>query len=304
MATTDASHPARRARKAVIPAAGMGTRFLPATKAVPKELLPVVDTPALEYIVAEAARDGLTQLLVVTAHGKDAIADHFSRAPDLEAALEASNKTGLLAAVRRSTELARLHFVRQNVARGLGDAVSYAETFVGGEPFVVLLGDDMIHENDQLLHTMLDVQSERGGVVLALVEVPHQDISRYGSVAPAAGADLSGDVIEISDLVEKPAPEYAPSDLAVIGRYVLPPEIFDAIRSVQPGSGGEIQLTDAMRLLAQRGVPVHGVIFRGRRFDTGDRLDYLRAVVQLASEHPQLGRDFSDWLREYVKSLD
>jgi UTP--glucose-1-phosphate uridylyltransferase len=282
----------------------MGTRFLPATKAVPKELLPVVDTPALEYIVAEAARDGLNELLVVTAHGKDAIADHFSRAPELEAALEKANKVDMLASVRRSTELAQLHFIRQNEARGLGDAVAYAETFVAGEPFAVLLADDMIHASDQLLHQMLDVQQQHGGVVLALVEVPRQDISRYGSVRPAEDADVTGDVIEVVDLVEKPSPEVAPSQLAVIGRYVLPPEIFDAIRATEPGSGGEIQLTDAMRRLARDGVPVHGVIFRGRRFDTGDRLDYLRAVVQLAAEHPTLGDEFRAWLQEYVATLD
>ena len=282
----------------------MGTRFLPATKAVPKELLPVVDTPALEYIVAEAARDGLNELLVVTAHGKDAIADHFSRAPDLEAALEKANKVDLLASVRRSTELAKLHFIRQNEARGLGDAVAYAETFVAGEPFAVLLGDDMIHASDQLLHRMLDVQYERGGVVLALVEVPREDISRYGSVRPAVDADVTGDVIEVVDLVEKPIPEVAPSQLAVIGRYVLPPEIFDAIRATQPGAGGEIQLTDAMRQLAREQVPVHGVIFRGRRFDTGDRLDYLRAVVELAAEHPVLGLEFRTWLQEYAGTLE
>lgn len=281
----------------------MGTRFLPATKAVPKELLPVVDTPALEYIVAEASRDGLKDLLVVTGHGKDAIADHFSRAPELEAALEAAGKTKALADVQRSTDLARLHFVRQNEARGLGDAVSYAESFTSGEPFAVLLGDDMIHQDDQLLHQMLDVQAEHGGIVLALVDVPRQDISRYGSVQPADGADLSADVIEIVDLVEKPAADEAPSTLAVIGRYILPPEIFDAIRSTVPGAGGEIQLTDAMRLLGQQGHPVHGVVFRGRRFDTGDRLDYLRAVVELATEHPDLGADFTTWLREFVGAL-
>jgi hypothetical protein len=221
----------------------MGTRFLPATKAVPKELLPVVDTPALEYIVAEAARDGLNELLVVTAHGKDAIADHFSRVPDLEAALEKANKIDLLASVRRSTELAQLHFIRQNEVRGLGDAVAYAETFVGGEPFAVLLGDDMIHTSDQLLHQMLDVQHQRGGVVLALVEVPREDISRYGSVRPAEGADVTGDVIEIIDLVEKPSPEVAPSQLASsAGTCCLrrsstrsvPPNLAPAVRSSSP----------------------------------------------------------------------
>jgi UTP--glucose-1-phosphate uridylyltransferase len=286
-----------RARKAVIPAAGLGTRFLPATKAVPKELLPVVDTPALEYIVAEAAAQAITDILVVTARGKDAIADHFDANATLEAALAA--KPELLARARRSSELARMHFVRQPVALGLGNAVSFGEGFAGGEPFAVMLGDDLIDERDDLLSTMIDVQERHGGIVLGLIQVPGPDISRYG-VASASPTDVDG-VVRLDDLVEKPPFDEAPSDLAIIGRYILPPEIFDALRRTEPGAGGEIQLTDAMRMLVQEGVPAHGVVFTGRRYDTGDRLDYLKAVVQLACERPDLGPPFVEWLTKFVQ---
>lgn len=293
--------PVRRARKAVIPAAGLGTRFLPATKAVPKELLPVVDVPALEYIVAEASRQGLTDVLIVTGRGKNAIEDHFDAMPQLEAALEKKGDTARLARVRRSTELARLHFTRQRSARGLGDAVSYAEAFVGDEPFAVLLGDDIIDERDVLLAKMLDVQAERGGVVLGLIEVEGAAISLYGSIKPAG--EVIDNVIAVQTLIEKPKPEEALSNLAAIGRYVLPPGIFDALRRTELGERGELELTDAIRVLGEDGVPIHGVVFRGRRYDTGDRQDYLRANVRLACEHPDLGPEFTRWLREFAAEL-
>lgn len=291
-----------RARKAVIPAAGLGTRFAPATKAVPKELLPVVDVPALEYIVAEASREGLSDILVVTGRGKGAIEDHFDAAPDIEEALERKGDEHRLARVRRSSELGRLHFVRQREPQGLGDAVSYAEAFVGDESFAVLLGDDIIDERDVLLATMLDVQQEKGGVVLGLIEVEGAAISLYGSIKPAG--DVVDGVIAVETLIEKPKPEEALSNLAVIGRYVLPPAIFDALRRTEKGTRGELELTDAMRTLAEDGVPIHGVVFSGRRYDTGDRQDYLRAVVRLAVEHPELGADFSSWLVDFVGTLD
>ncbi|MDT0263589.1 UTP--glucose-1-phosphate uridylyltransferase [Jatrophihabitans lederbergiae] len=291
-----------RARKAVIPAAGLGTRFAPATKAVPKELLPVVDVPALEYIVAEASREGLSDILVVTGRGKGAIEDHFDAAPDIEEALERKGDEHRLARVRRSSELGRLHFVRQREPQGLGDAVSYAEAFVGDESFAVLLGDDIIDERDVLLATMLDVQQEKGGVVLGLIEVEGAAISLYGSIKPAG--DVMDGVIAVETLIEKPKPEEALSNLAVIGRYVLPPAIFDALRRTEKGARGELELTDAMRTLAEDGVPIHGVVFPGRRYDTGDRQDYLRAVVRLAVEHPELGADFSSWLVDFVGTLD
>jgi UTP--glucose-1-phosphate uridylyltransferase len=290
-----------RARKAVIPAAGLGTRFLPATKAIPKELLPVVDIPALEYIVAEAAREQLKDVLIITGRGKNAIEDHFDAAPDIEAALEKKGDAIRLARVQRSTDLGRIHFTRQREARGLGDAVGHAEAFVGNEPFAVLLGDDMIDERDVLLSRMLDVQSERGGIVVGLIEVEGEAISLYGSIKPA-GEVVDG-VIPIETMIEKPKPEEALSNLAVIGRYVLPPQIFDALRRTELGKRGELELTDAMRVLGQDGVPIHGVVFSGRRYDTGDRQDYLRAVVRLACEHPELGADFTRWLTAFVRSL-
>jgi UTP--glucose-1-phosphate uridylyltransferase len=285
-------------RKAVIPAAGLGTRFLPATKAVPKELLPVVDTPAMQYIVEEAVDAGLPQVLVVTGRGKEAIADHFDRAPELEAALEKKGDKDRLEAVRRSSTLADVHFVRQGAPLGLGHAVLCAASFVGDESFAVMLGDDLIDSRDRLLARMLQVQAERGGCVVALLDVPREQIKLYGAVV--AEPTGSEDVVRISDLVEKPDPEEAPSTLAIIGRYVLSPAIFDALRRTPPGRGDELQLTDALRALAVAGEPVHGVVFRGRRYDTGDRLDYLRAVVQLAWEHPDLGPDFRAWLETYV----
>jgi UTP--glucose-1-phosphate uridylyltransferase len=285
-------------RKAVIPAAGLGTRFLPATKAVPKELLPVVDKPALQYVVEEAARAGLTEVLVVSGRGKEAIADHFDRAPELEAALEKKGDGERLDAVRRSAELAEMHFVRQREPRGLGHAILCGASFVGANPFAVLLGDDLIDERDLLLEQMLAVQSERGGCVLALLEVPPETISLYGCVATEP-TDTDG-LVRVTDLVEKPAPADAPSNLAIIGRYVLSPQVFPVLRETRPGRGGEIQITDALRTLTVDGEPMHGVVFRGRRYDTGDRADYLRAVVRLACERPDIGPGFRQWLAEFV----
>ncbi|MDR1998454.1 MAG: UTP--glucose-1-phosphate uridylyltransferase [Frankiaceae bacterium] len=288
---------ALRARKAVIPAAGLGTRFLPATKAVPKELLPVVDIPALEYVVAEAAVQALADILIITARGKDAIAEHFTRSPELEAAL--ADRPDLAARARRADSLARLHYVHQPIPRGLGHAVAMAEAFTAGEPFAVLLGDDLIDERDPLLSTMIDLQQERGGIVLGLVQVPGPDISKYGCAA-AAPTEVD-QVVSVSGLVEKPPHDQAPSDLAVIGRYVLPASIYDALRRTEPGAGGEIQLTDAMQMLIAEGLPAHGVVFAGRRYDTGDRLEYLKAVVRLASDRPDLGPPFVEWLTTFIQ---
>jgi len=290
-----------RARKAVIPVAGLGTRFLPATKAVPKELLPVVDTPALQYIVEEAVRAGLSEVLMVTGRNKSAIEDHFDRMPEIEAALERKGDQLRLAAVRRPTEMANVHFIRQGRARGLGHAVLCAASYVGNEVFAVMLGDDLIDSRDPLLERMLDVQVERGGSVVALLEVGMQNIDKYGAVTMQPTD--SEDVVRVTDLVEKPPVDRAPSSLAVIGRYVLAPEIFAALRETPPGAGGEIQLTDAIKTLATAGRPVHGVVFSGRRYDTGDRLDYLKAVVALAAEREDLGPAFRDFLVEFTAEL-
>jgi UTP--glucose-1-phosphate uridylyltransferase len=292
----------QRVTTAVIPAAGLGTRFLPATKATPKEMLPVVDKPAIQYVVEEAVRAGIDDVLIVTGRNKPSLEDHFDRAVELESKLEGDDgKRELLDRVRASTELADIHFIRQKDPRGLGHAVACAQKHVGGEPFAVLLGDDIIDERDPLLERMIEVQQQRGGCVIALTEVRREQISLYGcAVASATDED---DVVRVSGMVEKPAVDEAPSNLAMIGRYVLSPEIFDALAETPPGRGGEIQVTDAIARLTEDGVtggPVHGVVFRGRRYDTGDKADYLRAIVQLASDREDLGPAFREWLAKFA----
>jgi UTP--glucose-1-phosphate uridylyltransferase len=289
-----------RVTKAVIPAAGLGTRFLPATKASPKEMLPVVDKPAIQYVVEEAVRAGLTDVLMVTGRNKKPMIDHFDRNVELELALEAKGDQERLAQVRHASELAAVHYVRQGDPKGLGHAVLAAAQHVGHEPFAVLLGDDLIDERDHLLEQMIEVQGREGGSVVALMEVPPESVSLYGCAAVEA-PDGGGDVVRITDLVEKPPVDEAPSNLAIIGRYVLSPGIFDILRQTAPGRGGEIQITDALK--TQIGSePVHGVVFRGRRYDTGDRLDYLKAIVQLAAEREDLGPPLTAWLREWLGS--
>lgn len=296
-------------RKAVIPAAGLGTRFLPATKAIPKEMLPVVDTPAIQYVVEEAAAAGLSDVLMITARGKGALEDHFDRAWELESALEEKGDDDRLAKVRASAELADLHYVRQQNPQGLGHAVNCARGHVGNEPFAVLLGDDLIDARDPLLTDMVAIQEELGGSVVALIEVDPSQISLYGCAVaePASATSTDVDVVKVSGMVEKPAVDEAPSNLAIIGRYVLHPAVFDVLDKTAPGRGGEIQLTDALQTLAQmpadEGGGVHGVVFRGRRYDTGDQLDYLKAVVQLASEREDLGPNLRDWLRDFVATM-
>ena len=287
--------PARPVTKAVIPAAGLGTRFLPATKASPKEMLPVVDKPAIQYVVEEAVRAGLTDVLMVTGRNKKPMVDHFDRNVELELALEAKGDTERLAQVRHASELAAVHYVRQGDPKGLGHAVLAAAQHVGQEPFAVLLGDDLIDERDHLLEQLIEVQAREGGSVVALMEVPRESVSMYG----CAAVEGSGDVVRITDLVEKPAVDEAPSNLAIIGRYVLSPGIFDILRATPPGRGGEIQVTDAMRTQIAT-EPMHGVVFRGRRYDTGDRLDYLKAVVRLAADREDLGPPLVAWLREWL----
>jgi len=295
--TTNASG-ARRAVKAVIPAAGLATRFLPATKAVPKELLPVVDRPVLQYIVEEAAAAGITDVLLVTGRGKTSMVDHFDRRPDVEARLEEKGDFERLAEVRRTSELADIYTCRQGEPLGLGHAVGVAASHIGGEPFAVLLGDEFCDVDEPLLPSMLDLQAQTGGIVLAFIEVDPSETSRYG-IASIETTDTE-DVVKVTGLVEKPSPAEAPSNLAVLGRYVLPATIFDAIADTKPGSGGEIQLTDAMAALLADGTPVHGIIYRGHRYDTGMPLGYLQAVVQLAVKRPDLGEEFRRWLGEFV----
>jgi UTP--glucose-1-phosphate uridylyltransferase len=299
-----------RAVKAVIPAAGLATRFLPATKAVPKELLPVVDRPVLQYIVEEAAAAGIVDVLLVTGRGKTSMVDHFDRQPYLESRLEAKGDLERLAAVRRPSELAEIYTCRQGEPLGLGHAISYAESHVGPSPFVVLLGDEFLDEEKPLLPAMIELQSLTGGIVLAFLEVDWDETSRYGIASvdvpePALVRAVEGipgvaAVHRVTGLIEKPPADKAPSNLAVVGRYVLPPTIFEAISRIKPGAGGEIQLTDAMALLLAEGVPVHGIVYRGTRYDTGLPLGYLQAVVQLAARRDDLGPAFRTWLKNYV----
>ncbi|OFN45199.1 MULTISPECIES: UTP--glucose-1-phosphate uridylyltransferase GalU [Rothia] len=288
--------------KAVIPAAGLGTRFLPATKATPKEMLPVVDRPAIQYVVEEAIRAGLNDVLMITGRNKRALEDHFDRVPVLESQLAEQGKDALLKAVEATNELGELHYVRQGDPKGLGHAVLRGKVHVGDEPFAVLLGDDLIDEKEDLLSRMVEVQQATGGSVIALMEVPHESISAYGAAAIEAVEGQDG-YVKVTGLVEKPAPEEAPSNYAVIGRYVLSSKVFEVLENTAPGRGNEIQLTDALQTLAVgtgEGEGVYGVVFKGRRFDTGDKLSYLKANVILASEREDLGPELREWLKEFA----
>jgi UTP--glucose-1-phosphate uridylyltransferase len=296
--------------KAVIPAAGLGTRFVPATKAMPKEMLPVIDTPAIQYVVEEAAAAGLTDVLMVTARSKTNIEDHFDRNIELEEVLEAKGDDVGLASIRASNQIASMHYVRQGQPLGLGHAVLCAARHVGNEPFAVLLGDDFIDARDKLLQRMIEVRQQYGGSIIALMEVEPELVSSYG-VATIKPTDTD-DVVAVTDLVEKPAVGDAPSNWIVVGRYICDPAIFDVLRDTKPGRGGEIQLTDALRTLARTdrsdravrdGGGVHGVLFRGRRYDTGNKLDYLQTLIKFACERPDIAPEFVPWLRRYLNGL-
>jgi len=284
-------------KKAVIPAAGLGTRFLPATKSQPKEMLPVVDKPSIQYVVEEAVAAGLTDILIITGRGKRAIEDHFDRNFELEHSLEQSGKHELLSEVKDVNELADIHYIRQRDPLGLGHAVSVAREHVGDEAFAVILGDDIMVDDGELLRSMIDVHDRENASVLALLEVAPQDISAYG----CAECDDVGDGLRrVRGVVEKPRPEDAASNLAVIGRYVFTPGIFDALDRITPGVGGELQLTDAIGMLLDR-EPVYGRVFTHGRYDIGQKLDFLRANIELALDRPDLGPDLAEYLRALVR---
>jgi len=284
-----------RVRKAVIPAAGLGTRFLPFSKAVPKEMLPVVDRPVIQYVIEEAVDAGIDDILIITSRHKKVLEDHFDRLVDLEAALETKGRHDDAAEIKALAELAQIHYVRQGEALGLGHAIGTARNHVGDEPFVVLLGDDIMHPRAGVLKGMLDTYDRHQCSVVALMEVAKDEISSYGCAAAEPTADPR--VVAVGELVEKPAPEAAPSNLAIMGRYLFTPAIFDHIDATPPGVGGEIQITDAMvRLMADE--PLLGYTFSEGRFDTGKKIDYLRAVVELALERPDLGPAFREILAE------
>ena len=281
----------------VIPAAGLGTRFLPASKAQPKEMLPVVDKPAIQYVVEEAVGVGIRDILIITGRGKRSLEDHFDRSFELEAELASKDKVDLLEEVRAIADMADIHYVRQGEPKGLGHAVGVARQHVGTEPFAVMLGDDIMHETSTVLEDMLDIYCRYGRSVVALKEVARSEVSSYGC---ARVEHVEEGLVRLLEVVEKPAPEDAPSNLAVMGRYVFTPEIFDALEQVEAGSGGEIQLTDAIGLLLKEQT-VYGHVFEHGRYDIGNKLDYLRATVELALEREDLGPDFRAFLVELVE---
>jgi UTP--glucose-1-phosphate uridylyltransferase len=285
-----------KVKKAVIPAAGLGTRFLPATKSQPKEMLPLVDKPAIQYVVEQAVDAGITDILIITGRGKRTLEDHFDRSFELEYHLEQSGKLDDLKLVREISDMAAVHYIRQKEPLGLGAAVAMAEPHVAGEPFAVLLGDDIIPSGN-LLANMIDVYDRYGRSVIAGMEVPRSEIHLYGAISPEY---VEENLARVVTIVEKPPTETAPSNLAAIGRYVLTPEIFDALRETVPDAGGEVQLTDAINLLAQQ-QQVYAYVFEGVRYDIGKKIDYLRATVELAIDREDLGPEFRAILADLVQ---
>jgi UTP--glucose-1-phosphate uridylyltransferase len=285
----------QKVRVAVFPAAGLGTRFLPATKAQPKEMLPLVDRPLIQYVVEEAKAAGIERIVIVTGRGKNAIEDHFDTAPELEALLAERGKSGLLEEIRSVSEMIPVSYVRQKQALGLGHAVLQARDLVGDQPFAVMLGDDIVDAEEPCIGQMIRLYERRGNPVIALQEVPHGQTRQYGIVA---GQKIEERVVAIADMVEKPEPEKAPSNLAIIGRYLLPPEIFSILEETRSDVGGEIQLTSALKTLLSRR-PIDGYLFEGRRYDAGDKLGFLKATVEFALKRQDLGGPF----REYLKGL-
>ena len=286
-------------RKAVIPAAGLGTRVLPATKSMPKEMFPIVDKPAIQYIVEEAVRSGITDILIITNRGKGLIEDHFDRAPELEANLTKSNKNSVLEDIILITHLANIYFVRQKETRGLGHAISRARSFVAGEPFAVLYGDDVIIGEEPACGQLIDAYEEYGLGVLGVKKVKEEDIHKYSSLQVE---NLRDNIFKCTDMIEEPDKDHVMSLYSILGRCVLPPEIFDILDETQPGVGGEIQLTDAMRRLAvTKGMTA--VDFKGRRYDMGNKLGILQASVEIALQHPEVGDGFRSYLKEISKTL-
>ncbi|WP_427910655.1 UTP--glucose-1-phosphate uridylyltransferase GalU [Pediococcus parvulus] len=284
-----------RVRKAIIPAAGLGTRFLPATKASPKEMLPIVDKPTIQFIVEEARKAGIEDILIVTGKGKRAIEDHFDSVPELESNLKAKHKDNLLKLVEETTDI-NLYFIRQSHPRGLGDAVLMAKDFVGDEPFVVMLGDDLMEDKVPLTKQLMNSYEETHASTLAVMQVPHKEVSKYGVIKPQA--KIKPDLFNVESFVEKPSPEETPSDYAIIGRYLLTPEIFDILENQKPGKGNEVQLTDAINELnkTQR---VFAHVFSGDRYDVGNKFGFLKTNIQYGLKHPEVKDD----LREYIKQL-
>ncbi|MDG5786695.1 UTP--glucose-1-phosphate uridylyltransferase GalU [Evansella sp. AB-P1] len=287
-------------KKAIIPAAGLGTRFLPATKAQPKEMLPIVDKPTIQYIIEEAIESGIEEILVVTGRGKRAIEDHFDKSFELEETLEKKNKTKLLEEVQAISSMANIHYIRQKEAKGLGHAIWCARQFIGNEPFAVLLGDDIVQSDTPCLKQLIDVYERYHSSVIGVQAVPDEDVSKYGIVSPK-GAKIEDNVIHADTFVEKPALEDAPSNYAIMGRYVLRPEIFDILETLPPGAGNEIQLTDAIKVLNQSQV-VLAYNFNGIRYDVGDKFGFIKATVDFALQREDLSNDVAQYIKDIYEN--
>ena len=291
----------QKIRKAVIPAAGFGTRFLPETKAMPKEMLPIVDKPTIQYIVEEILASGIQEILIISGHAKRAIEDHFDSSPELEQHLVESGKLKVLDEIRKISDI-KVHYVRQPYMRGLGDAILCAREFVDGEPFGVILGDDIVYtgNGEPALKQLMDRYYETGSTVVGCQKVPEDKVSSYGIIR-GEGTE-NPDLLKVVDMIEKPSIKEAPSRFAALGRYVITPDIFSILEETKPGKGGEIQLTDALRVLARNG-KVYAYNFKGQRYDTGDKLGYLKAVVEFALRREDLGADFRAYLKEIVGAM-
>ena len=290
----------KKIRKAVIPAAGFGTRFLPATKATPKEMLPIVDKPTIQYIVEEAVASGIEDILIISGHAKRAIEDHFDSAPTLEAELKAKGKTDLLKLVQETSEI-NVHYIRQKHMRGLGDAILCAKAFIDNEPFAVLLGDDIVYNPEMpALKQLMDMYTQTGATILGCQQVPKEKVSSYGIVA--GEQTINEQLMKVNDMIEKPSIEEAPSRMAVLGRYIITPDVFEVLQNTKPGKGGEVQLTDALKVMAKR-ENVYAYNFTGKRYDVGDKLGFLKATVEFALLRDDLAESFADYLKDTVKKL-
>lgn len=286
-----------KVRKAIIPAAGLGTRFLPATKAQPKEMLPIVDKPTLQYIIEEAVRSGIEEILIITGRNKKSIEDHFDKSIELELELENKGKYDLLEEIRGISDLVNIHYIRQKEPKGLGHAIYCAKSFIGNEPFAVMLGDDIVDNDKPCLMQMMEVYNEYKTTILGVQEIPHEDVNKYGIVE---GKFIEDRIYKVKGLVEKPAIEDAPSNIAILGRYVITPAIFEILACTEPGKGGEIQLTDALRVLAQREA-MYAYTFEGRRYDVGDKQGFLQATVEYALKREDLREEFLRYLLKTVE---
>jgi len=287
-----------KVKKAVIPAAGLGTRFLPVTKSMPKEMLPLIDTPAIHYVVKEAVESGIDDIIIITGRGKQAVEDYFDESPELEIHLQKSKKEKMLQLIKDISSLANIHYIRQKEPKGLPDAIAKAEKHVGGDPFAVLLGDDIIASKKPCTQQLIDVFTKYKSSVIAVQEVPLNKISRYGSVkATKIEANLDNDLYLIEDIVEKPKPEDAPSNIAAIGRYVFTPEIFDCITKTDPGVNNELQIADSIKILGQT-QKVYASSFSGKRYDIGDKLGYVQAIIDFALENEEIGTDVAEHIKK------